>query len=144
MMEVDVGKRTMRSGEVAEALGLSAATIQAYARRGRIPARLTPGGQYRFDLAEVRAVIEPPTFVTSDDLLDVLAAPIAIDHLSGYRADPIDAASERRLRVRSVRPSGPALGRVKSPAAGATELASLIKASAAAAMVVLHRPRVDA
>ena len=35
------------------------ATIRAYAREGRIPATPTPGGQYRFDLAEVRRVLTP-------------------------------------------------------------------------------------
>jgi hypothetical protein len=52
----------LTSGQVAvalaaDAVALSAATIQRYARSGRIPARQTPGGRYRYDLAEVRAAL---------------------------------------------------------------------------------------
>ena len=49
---------TLTSGQVALRLAdtgvcLSAATIQRYARSGRIPSKPTPGGRYRYDLAEV-------------------------------------------------------------------------------------------
>ena len=48
----------LTSGQVALGLAetgvcLSAATIQRYARSGRIPSKPTPGGRYRYDLAEV-------------------------------------------------------------------------------------------
>lgn len=53
----------MSSGALARALGqrgvyLSAPTLQRYARQGRLPARPTPGGHYRFDLAEVLRALE--------------------------------------------------------------------------------------
>ena len=51
--------RKMRTGDVAKALGLAPATVQGYARQGLIPAAHTPGGQYRFNLAEVQAVLQP-------------------------------------------------------------------------------------
>ncbi len=57
-------KRTLRSGEIASELGLAAVTVQGYAREGRIPATQTPGGQYRFDLDEVRSVLFPSSRVT--------------------------------------------------------------------------------
>ncbi|MBV9451379.1 MAG: hypothetical protein JO345_36380 [Streptosporangiaceae bacterium] len=50
-------KRTHKTGEVAEALGLRSATVQMYARNGRIPFDTTPGGHYRFDIDEVRAAL---------------------------------------------------------------------------------------
>lgn len=55
--------RTMRTGQIAKALGLSVQTVRAYAREGRIPASPTPGGQYRFDLEEVRRTLTPVTGV---------------------------------------------------------------------------------
>lgn len=49
--------RTQSSAETARALGLAAATIQKYAREGRIPFDATPGGHRRFDLDEVRSAL---------------------------------------------------------------------------------------
>lgn len=53
----------MSSGAISQALAregvlLSAPTLQRYAREGRLPARRTPGGHYRFDLDEVLAALE--------------------------------------------------------------------------------------
>lgn len=50
-------KRVRKTGEVAEALGLRPATVQMYARNGRIPFDTTPGGHYRFDIEEVRTAL---------------------------------------------------------------------------------------
>lgn len=50
-------QRRATSAEIGAALGLKAATIQAYAREGRIPFGVTPGGHRRFDLDEVRAAL---------------------------------------------------------------------------------------
>lgn len=52
----------LSSGQLATELAetgvtLSPSTIQRYAREGRIPSRLSPGGRYRYDLAEVRAAL---------------------------------------------------------------------------------------
>ncbi len=58
-MEAQHVTRTARTGEVAKALGLAVTTIRGYAREGRIPATPTPGGQYRFDPAEVWRVLHP-------------------------------------------------------------------------------------
>jgi len=54
----------LSSGALARALAdedihLSPTALQRYAREGRLPARVTPGGHYRFDLAQVLAALEP-------------------------------------------------------------------------------------
>lgn len=49
--------RSLSTGKIARALGLSNSTVQAYAREGLLPANTTPGGQYRFNLDEVRQVL---------------------------------------------------------------------------------------
>lgn len=49
--------RKTSSSEVAAALGVSAATVQKYARDGRIPYTETPGGHRRFDINEVRTAL---------------------------------------------------------------------------------------
>lgn len=56
----------MSSGALARELAwagvhLSAPTLQRYAREGRLPARKTPGGHYRFNLDEVLAALESGT-----------------------------------------------------------------------------------
>jgi hypothetical protein len=56
----------LSSGALAGALAdvdihLSPAALQRYAREGRLPARVTPGGHYRFDLAQVREALESST-----------------------------------------------------------------------------------
>jgi DNA-binding GntR family transcriptional regulator len=50
--------RTATTAAVAAALGLRPATVQGYARNGRIPFDTTPGGHRRFDVDEVRAVLD--------------------------------------------------------------------------------------
>lgn len=52
--------RHLRSAEVGLMLGLSAATIQRYAREGLIRHNTTPGGHRRFDIDEVIADLELP------------------------------------------------------------------------------------
>jgi len=49
--------RSLSTGKVARELGLSNSTVQAYAREGLVPANTTPGGQYRFNIDEVRQVL---------------------------------------------------------------------------------------
>lgn len=49
--------RSATTSQVGQALGLRAATVQAYARNGRIPFDLTPGGHRRFNIGEVRAAL---------------------------------------------------------------------------------------
>jgi nucleoside phosphorylase/tetratricopeptide (TPR) repeat protein len=48
-------RRTAATSEVAAELGLAPATLQKYAREGRIPFDITPGGHRRFNTEEVRA-----------------------------------------------------------------------------------------
>jgi len=82
----------LSSGELSRALAdrgvrLSAPTLQRYARQGRLPARLTPGGHYRFDLDEVLASVTPPMPQTR--------APSAIEDLLAPHRDAIRAAAAR-------------------------------------------------
>jgi len=49
--------RRARSADVARAVGLSASTVQRYARQGMIPFTQTPGGQRRFSIEEVKAAL---------------------------------------------------------------------------------------
>jgi len=50
--------RAASTADVAAALGLRPATVQMYARNGRIPFDTTPGGHRRFDVDEVRAALD--------------------------------------------------------------------------------------
>jgi len=52
-----LGGRRHKTKEVADAFGLTAATVQLYARQGKIPFGTTPGGHRRFDLDEVAAAL---------------------------------------------------------------------------------------
>ena len=134
-------KRSLRSGEVAEVFGVSPATIQAYARTGRLPYDTTPGGQYRFNLDEVREILAPPVLEPVEDLADVFTAtgPM-VDALSGYRTSPFTETALRRLRVHGHRPEAPPQRRPMTRKAGARELADMVKRSGSAtAVAVLHR-----
>jgi excisionase family DNA binding protein len=53
-----VTRRTCTTANVAAALGLRPATVQMYARNGRIPFDTTPGGHRRFDIEEVRDALD--------------------------------------------------------------------------------------
>ena len=134
-------RRTMRTGEVAAALGLSSATIQAYARKGVIPRRVTPGGQYRFDLDEVRGVLAPSAVEVVEGLADVFAdtGPI-VDGLTAFRTAQPSAGALRVARI-SGRRSGSSVRSSKrvSPSAGRDELGDLVERSGGFAAVVLHR-----
>jgi Helix-turn-helix domain len=135
-------QRNLRSSQVAAEVGLSAASIQAYARNGRIPYRLTPGRQYRFNLEEVRDLLAPEALTPTDGLPDIFTAdgPL-VDALSGYRPDPVSAAALSRLRTRAVRTE--TTRRPKRtpllPADGSLELGDLIARSGGVAVAVLRR-----
>jgi DNA-binding transcriptional MerR regulator len=58
-------ERPARTAEVADALGLRPCTVQAYARKGRVPSSVTPGGHHRFNLDEVRAALQEVPIVTA-------------------------------------------------------------------------------
>lgn len=52
-------RRLLTSGELADELGLSRRAISDYAKNGLItPALRTPGGQYRWNLEDVKAEME--------------------------------------------------------------------------------------
>lgn len=52
-------RRLLTSGELADELGLSRRAISDYARQGKItPALRTPGGQYRWNLEQVKAEMD--------------------------------------------------------------------------------------
>ena len=135
-------QRNLRSSQVAAEVGLSAASIQAYARKGLIPYRLTPGRQYRFNVDEVRALLAPEALTPTDGLADIFTAngPL-VDALSGYRPDPISTAALGRLRMRAVRTETPRRPRRAplQPADGSIELGLLVARSGGAAVAVLHR-----
>lgn len=132
--------RTARSGAVAQALGMSAASVQAYARAGRIPFRLTPGGHYRFDVTEVVEVLSPAALDVRDDLVDLDRTPaVVVDDLSGYRLDPITTEAESRLRTRGHHQVRRQVAVPLEESQGAAELNSLISRAGGAAVAVLHR-----
>jgi hypothetical protein len=71
IMQGDLGPddvmRAMTSQRVAQELRVSAASIQRYAREGRIPFDVTPGGHRRYSVEEVRRALAggPRTHVTA-------------------------------------------------------------------------------
>jgi hypothetical protein len=96
--------RRLSSGQVGKALGLAAATIQAYAREGRIPFALTPGGHRRFSLEEVALALSLPR-KRADDRATRLAAASAFGpsrrgaagrQLRAVRTSAFDAAAANR------------------------------------------------
>jgi excisionase family DNA binding protein len=134
-------QRKARTSEIAAAFGLSAATIQAYARAGRIPHDTTPGGQYRFNLDEVREVLRPPVLHSVENLPSIFAAtgPL-VDALSGYRASPLSDTAMRRLRSSGHRPEAPPGRERVTGKSGAKELAEMVRRSGnLTAVAVLHR-----
>jgi excisionase family DNA binding protein len=48
----------MTSAEVANLFGVDRRTVVLWAKRGRIPALRTPGGQHRFRADEIRGLLE--------------------------------------------------------------------------------------
>lgn len=134
-------RRTARSGEIAAALDVSPATIQSYARNGRIPHSTTPGGQYRFNLDEVREVLSPPVLEPVEDLPSIFTATAPlVDALSGHRDTPFTETALRRLRIHGQRPEAPPRRQPVTRKAGAKQLADMVKRSGNPAPVaVLHR-----
>jgi excisionase family DNA binding protein len=50
--------RLLSRGAVARLFGVSASTVTRWAQRGLLPAVRTPGGHYRFPVAEVKRAAE--------------------------------------------------------------------------------------
>ena len=58
--ETDQGARTRRlltSSEVAALFGVDRKTVTVWAKRGRLPAIRTPGGQHRFPADEIQRIL---------------------------------------------------------------------------------------
>ena len=133
--------RNARSSQVAAALGLSAASVQAYARAGRIPFRLTPGGQYRFSVEEVVSLLARPVIEVRHDLVDLRTSSsrVIVDGQSAYREPSFDEVTTSRLRARGLherpRPTAASI----RPTDGLAELDHLITRADGAALAVLHR-----
>lgn len=87
-------RRDQTSGQIGEALGLAAATVQKYARERRIPFDATPGGHRRFALEEVRGAL----FGASPGLR---AEPLPRD--GGLGTGEVTSPSASALRVRETR-----------------------------------------
>jgi excisionase family DNA binding protein len=54
----------LRSGEVAELMGISPKTVSRYANEGRLPFQRTLGGHRRYPAAEVMALVAELTYRT--------------------------------------------------------------------------------
>lgn len=144
-MDAGYATRTARTGEIAKALGLSVATIRGYAREGRIPATPTPGGQYRFDLAEVRRVLTPTSPVTRQAqarFVSVFAATTAVDPGStDVLNSDVLAEQARNGHHRGTHPSGEAVAEVVvSPRVGQRTLRERHRATQGAARVLTGAP----
>lgn len=141
-----MAERNQRTGDIAKALGLSAASVQAYARTGRIPYRKTPGEQYRFNLDEVREVLGVADIRPRHGLVSVFSADttVVVGALSAYRDDPMGPAALRRARIRGAAPRRLAASPSATADAGGAELAHLVTTAHGTAVAVLRRDRVDA
>lgn len=75
----NIVNRNKTSAQVGAALGVSSSTVARYAREGRIPFMETPGGQRRFDIAEVHKALHPaPAIAVSTEGASAFRAKIAI------------------------------------------------------------------
>jgi hypothetical protein len=87
----------LSSGMAAAALSergvrLSPSTIQRYAREGRVPYRQTPGGRYRFNLAELQAALSPRS------ASETLSMPV----LTGGLGSPGISVESEAYKLRSI------------------------------------------
>lgn len=94
-----VTSRTLRSEEVAAALGMSAASISRYARAGRIPFTQTPGGHRRFNIDEVHSALD----ATSRVNLTSMPVPTGRVNIAPDQSDTVrSTADEYRSAIRTV------------------------------------------
>lgn len=68
-------KRDVRTGEAAEALGVSVDTLRRWERAGKLSGERTPGGHRRYDLAKLRA--ERFRAVPEDELRTIACARVS-------------------------------------------------------------------
>ncbi len=57
----------LTSAEVAALFGVDRRTVVLWAKRGRLPALRTPGGQHRFRADEIRRLLETSTGTTNGE-----------------------------------------------------------------------------
>jgi excisionase family DNA binding protein len=57
----------LTSAEVAALFGVDRRTVVLWAKRGRLPALRTPGGQHRFRADEIRRLLETSTGSTNGE-----------------------------------------------------------------------------
>jgi excisionase family DNA binding protein len=133
--------RTARTGHVAAALGLSSPTVQGYARAGRIPATLTPGGQYRFNVQEVMDILGRADLTPTPGLRDLFGEQgVLVSETSAYRRDPITPDVESRLRAHAVRRDRHPVTRIVRPADGSAQLVDMVnRVAGQVAVAVLSR-----
>ena len=101
-------ERSVTSKIVGAALNVSPATIQAYARNGRIPFSVTPGGHRRFDVAEVQAALEPKATTTD---VRLLLRPLAERELEFGSTPPDRAHLAEAVELAGSRPELPSQSR---------------------------------
>ena len=98
--------RAMTSQRVARELRVSAASIQRYAREGRIPFDVTPGGHRRYSVEEVRRALAggPRTHVAA------IAVSSGKAHLGAGPSVQTSPAEERQRQLRAVESAARAAG----------------------------------
>jgi excisionase family DNA binding protein len=55
---LDTERQWLTTADLAHMFDMSEATIRRWARQRRLPHFLSPGGQYRFDAAEIQILVE--------------------------------------------------------------------------------------
>ncbi len=83
--------KMMKSQEIASHLHLSESTVRAYARQGRIPFKMTPGGHRRFDLDEVVRALDALRLTVSESRTTVEAP--------GVEWEPLRRGHSRRRGI---------------------------------------------
>lgn len=121
--------RNATTKDVAEALRVEPTTVQRYARDGRIPYDVTPGGHRRFDVADVADVAEVVEFIEAEKRPFVAhREPRA---LTGGREAPRSATASVLRSARTMRAEGPvsagARSAVNDSAVNESAVGSLIR-----------------
>jgi len=98
-------ERKSSTRDVAAAMGVTASTVQAWARAGLIPFSTTPGGHRRFDLGEVLEAVEPTTS---------RLAPMARSRIG--TGEPVARSSQMEARSRMLALRGEDLSEAANPA----------------------------
>lgn len=86
--------RNVEAGELARALGISPDSVGRYAREGRIPFAVTPGGHRRYDIDEVRLALGVAGETPSSGVFSVPSATLrarAIRSVTTPRSEAVPA-----------------------------------------------------